>query len=66
MVRYRTPGNKFKITVIRCVSASGQAIPPFVIFDNKSVNLEGTKEEVNGTAYGLSDKGWVYTVLFRG
>lgn len=46
-VRYRTSGNKSQITVIGCVSASGQAIPPFVIFDNISVNLEWTKEEVN-------------------
>ena len=30
-VRYRTSGIKSQITVIRCVSASGQAIPPFVI-----------------------------------
>ena len=34
-VRYRTSGNKSQITVIACVSASGQCIPPFVIFDVK-------------------------------
>ena len=64
-VRYRTSGNKAQITVIGCVSASGQAIPPFVIFDTKSMNYEWTKGEVSGTAYGLSEKGWVDTVLFR-
>ena len=30
-VRYRTTGNKNQITVIACVNASGQCIPPFVI-----------------------------------
>ena len=32
-LRCRTSGNKNQITVIACVSATGQAIPPFVIFD---------------------------------
>ena len=39
-VRYRTSGNKNQITVIACVSASGQCIPPFVIFDAKQLNME--------------------------
>ena len=34
-VRYQTSGNKSQITVIACISASGQCIPPFVIFDAK-------------------------------
>ena len=46
-VRYRTSRNKSQITVIGCVCASGQTIPPFVIFENESVKLEWTKEEVN-------------------
>lgn len=28
-------GNKAQITVVACVSASGQGIPPYVIFDTK-------------------------------
>jgi len=32
-VWYHTSGNKSHITVIGCISAVGQAIPPFVIFD---------------------------------
>lgn len=31
-VRCRTSGNKSQITVISCVSATGQVVPPFVIF----------------------------------
>ena len=65
-VRYRTSGNKSQITVIGCVSAVGQAIPPFVIFDAKNLNAEWTEGEVAGTTYGLSEKGWVDTELFRG
>ena len=65
-VRYRTSGNKSQITVIGCVSAAGQAIPPFVIFAAKSLNFDWTVGEVPGTTYGLSDKGWVDTTLFQG
>ena len=39
-VRCCTSGNNSQITVISCVSAAGQAIPPFVIFDAKSLNTE--------------------------
>ena len=52
-VRYRTSGNKSQVTVIGCVSACGQAIPPFVIFDAKSLNKEWTKGEVPGSTYDL-------------
>ena len=65
-VRCRTSGNKSQITVIACVSATGQVVPPFVIFDAKSSNIEWRKGEINGTTYGLSDKGWVDTKLFQG
>ena len=65
-VRYRTARNKSQITVIRCVSATGHAITPFVIWDAKSMNKEWTVGEVPGTTYGLSSKGWVDSELFRG
>ena len=65
-VRCRTSGNKSQVTVIGCVSAAGQAIPPFVIFDSKSLNKQWTIGEVNGTTYGMSSKGWVDSELFRG
>ena len=65
-VRYRTAGNKSQITVIGCVSATGHAVPPFVIWDAKSMNKEWTNGEIAGTTYGLSNKGWVDSELFRG
>ena len=54
-----------QITVIACVSATGHAIPPYVIFDAKGMNYEWMKGEVPGTQYGLSDSGWVDTELFK-
>ena len=42
-IRSRTSGNKNQITVIACVSATGHALPPFVIFDTKGLNCEWTK-----------------------
>ncbi len=67
-VRCRTSGNKSQITVIGCISATGQAIPPFVIFDAKALNMDWRKGEIPGTTYGISisDKGWVDTELFKG
>jgi len=65
-VRYRTSRNKNQITVIACVNVSGQCILPFVIFDAKRLNMEWRKDEVVGTAYGLSIKCWVDSELFRG
>ena len=64
-VRCRTTGNKAQVTVIACVSASGHTIPPFVIFDAKTLNIEWTKGEIPGTRYGLSNTGWVDTYLFK-
>jgi len=65
-VRYRTSGNKSQVTVIACVNVSGQYIPPFIIFDATRLNMEWKKDEVVGTAYGLSSKGWIDSEDFRG
>ena len=65
-VRYQTSGNKSQVTVIGCVSAAAHAIPPFVIFDSKTLNHEWTEGEVSATTYSLSDKGWVDSELFHG
>ena len=39
-IRYRKTENKCQITVIGCISVTGQAIPPFVIFDAESLNVD--------------------------
>jgi len=63
-VRYRTTGQKSQITVIGCGNATGQAIPPFIIFAGKQVSPLWTDNEVNGTRYAVSDKGWADQELF--
>jgi hypothetical protein len=65
-VRYRTSGNKSQITVIGCVNALGMAMPPFVKFDAKNLNVDWSKGEVPGTTYGLSKNGWIDMELFKG
>ena len=64
-VRYATSGNKSQITIVGCINAIGQALPPFVIFDAKNLNLEWAEGEVPGTTYGLSDSGWMEMELFK-
>ena len=59
-----TGGDKAQITVLACSSAAGYAIPPFVIFDRKSLNQSMTKGEVPGTLYDLSQNGWINSELF--
>ena len=53
------------MTVVACGNASGQFIPPILIFDAKKLCPAWTRVEVPGTAYGLSDKGWITTELFE-
>ena len=65
-VRYRCAGIKGQITVLGCCSGTGQALPPFIIFDAKQLNYEWTRGEVPGSRYGLSDTGWTNKGLFHG
>ena len=64
-VRYRSSGRKGQVTFVGCGNASGQVIPPMIIFDAKKLNHAWTQKEVPGTKYGLSDKGWITTDLFE-
>ena len=61
---YLTGGTKTQITVLACAYAAGYAIPPFVIFDWKSLIPQLTKGEVPETSYGLSSNGWIDRQLF--
>lgn len=63
-VRYRTSGQKAQITVLGCANAAGQTLPPFIIFAAKQLNRLWTENEVPGSRYGVSDKGWVDQELF--
>ena len=57
-------GNKAQITAVGCVSAAGYCIPPMVIYDRKTVSRDMVKDEIPGTLYGLSSKGWIDQELF--
>ena len=61
---YLTNNCRSQITVLACTSAAGYCIPPFVIFDRKTLNPEMTQGEVPGTLYGLSQNGWIDKELF--
>ena len=63
-VRQISSGNKTQITILGCVSATGQAIPPMVIFQGKNFNHSLSKGEIPGTLYGTSDSGWMDHELF--
>ena len=63
-VRHRVSGNKEQITVLGCANAIGQAIPPMVICEGKYLNYQWTRNEVPGTYYGMSGKGWTDQELF--
>ena len=56
--------SKSQVTVLACVSATGVAMPPFVIFQRKTMNQEFTIGEIPGTLYGCSEKGWINQKLF--
>ena len=64
-VRYQSIGRKGQITVVACGNAAGQVIPPLIIFDAKNIRQARMKNEVPGTMYGSSDKGWINTDLFE-
>ena len=58
---YRTSGQKSQITVIGCANATGQILPPYIIFAAKQLNALWTH---NGSRYAVSNKGWVDQELF--
>ena len=45
-VGYQTSGKKGQVTVVGCINATWQVLPPMIIFDAKKVNHEWTKNEV--------------------
>ena len=64
-VRYQSTGRKGQLTVVACGNACGQVIPPLIIFDAKNIRHAWTRNEVPGSKYGASDKGWINSDLFE-
>ena len=60
-----TAGNKSQITVVGCVSAAGQCLPPMVVWPRKRMKPELAIGEVPGTVYDLVESGWMNQELFK-
>ena len=60
-----TSATKNQLTVLCCVNAAGDVIPPYVVIDRKRFNPQYAVGEVPDSRYGLSPKGWIDTVLFQ-
>ena len=54
-----TTGNKAQVTVMACVSGSGNVLPPLVIFDRKTLKKEMTEGEVPGTMHVWTHGFWL-------
>ncbi len=63
-VRQISSGNNTQITVLGYCSASGQVIPPMVVFPGKTINHDLDHGEVPDTLYGMSQSGWMDQELF--
>lgn len=52
-------------TMIGCVNALGNTIPPFFIFKGKRRNPELMKGACNGADGTMSETGWINTEILR-
>ena len=64
-VRYQTLGQKSQVTILACGSATGQIIPPFMIFAVKQISPLWTPDKVSGSRFAVSNSGWVDQELFN-
>ena len=61
-IQRKTPGSRAWTSFIECISATGLALPPTVIFKGKSVQQQWfltDKEDLGGWLFTATDKGWV-------
>ena len=66
-VQQCTSGSKTQITILACASASGQTIPPMVVFPGKNFDSVLAKGEIPATLYGcLHQAGWTRNCLQTG
>lgn len=52
------PGNREWVTVIECISAAGYALPPYIIFKHKSLNLAWAEDLPSDWILDNSPNGW--------
>ena len=61
-----TSGDKTQITIMSCISAAGNAIPPCINFQQKrKVDDYLRLGEVPDTYYNVSDSGWMNGAIFE-
>ena len=60
--RQVSSGNKTQITILGCASATGQVVPPMVVFTGKHFNAQ--LSNMPGTLYGMLPNGWMDQELF--
>ena len=58
--RDKSPRSQLLGVAVQLVSI----LPPFIIYAAKQLNYLWTQDEVSGTRYGVSDKGWVDQGIF--
>ena len=61
-VQRKTPGSRAWTSFIECISATGSALPPAVIFKGKSVQQQWfsmERDNVRGWLFTATDKGWI-------
>ena len=56
---------KTQVSILACVNASGDCIPPFSVIFNRRMRDELAVGEVPDTYYGYSKKGWMDLELFH-
>ena len=52
------------ITFVCCVSASGQYVPPLIIYPRKNLKLELTEGAAPGSIFACQENGWINSDLF--
>ena len=55
---------KENITVQACISASGQLLPPYILYTRQRLMFDQTQGGPLGTRYGVAPKGWMTEVNF--
>ena len=61
-IQQKTPGSRAWTSFIECISATGSALPPAVIFKGKSVQQQWfltDKDDLRGWLFTSTDKGWI-------
>ena len=59
------PGTKNMYTVLFCVSATGEYLPPYIIYRSKNLWNSWTRGGPEGACYSFNDSGWMMDINFE-